>query len=198
MPLNCRTLISGLLSAVLLGACAASPKPRSARYDLGLPGAPAARIPVSAVESSAASWLAGTDMQYRLLYADPQRRLAYAEAQWAAPPAELLGQTLRRQADGTGNCRLRVMLDELEQDFDTPERSTVRLDVRTRLLPARGELAIAHHSFTVREPATAVTGNPGAAAGAAATARAIDRLSTEIDTWLKGLPPASLQRCREP
>lgn len=198
MPLNCRAFICTLLFTALIAGCAGTPKPRSARYDLGPTAVSTVRLPVATVETSAAIWLSGIDMQYRLLYAEPQRRYAYAEAQWAAPPAELLGQALRRQADGTGSCRLRVMLDDLEQDFEAPERSTVRLDVRARLLPARGEAALAQQAFAVRETVTAIAGNPGAVAGAAATTRAIERLTQEIDAWLKALPNATLQRCREP
>ena len=69
--------------------------------------------------------LNGPAMHYRLAYAEPLRRLTYAESRWAAPPAELLQAFLERRffafpdADASGNgCRLELVIDEFEQRFE--------------------------------------------------------------------------------
>ena len=47
-------------------------------------------MPLAGVDVQSASWLAGSDMQYRLAFAEPLQRRSYVESRWVAPPGELL------------------------------------------------------------------------------------------------------------
>jgi cholesterol transport system auxiliary component len=195
-----RNLAPTLLS-VLLAGCAALGAPPAAQtvFDLGIPEAvtlEAGKRPV-AVELRAPSWLATSAMQYRLLYAEPQRRLTYAESRWVAPPAEMLALALDRTLlapDSAGSgCRLRVHLDEWIQVFHDPARSDVWIALRASLLPARGETPVTGRNFAVE--AAAPTAD--AAGGAAAAQHAVQRLASELAGWLMTLDPSDGQRLND-
>lgn len=182
-----------ILSAFLLSACVGNP-PRQqeiVRHDLGdLSGAwSPPGFPIAAVAVRAAPWLETADQAYRLAYAEPLRRRAYAESRWAALPAELFERFLNRrivfgQPDFAGaGCRLELTLDELEQRFDSPAASVVVLEARALLLPPRGNALVSKRAFAIRRPAPA----PDARGGVEATRAAADALADEIGVWLGAL-----------
>lgn len=199
------TLVS-ILACTLLAACAGNVRTvEMVQYDFGdLAGSHAgarAGIPIASVDVQAASWLAGPAMHFRLNYADPLRRQSYAESRWAAPPAELIDAAIKRrlvfgQAAFSGpGCRLMLVLDELEQRFDDPQRSQLVVEIRAQLTPSRGSDILFRKTFAVRRPAT--TAN--ARGGAAAASGAVQGLADELDAWLVEIArgtPAVIERCR--
>ena len=193
------TRLSALAAfSLLLAGCGAlgAPPVAQALFDLGAVDAvamDAGQRPVS-VEVRAPSWLTTSAMQYRLGYADPQRRLAYGESRWVAPPAEMLALALDRALLAPGNggsgCRLRVQLDELVQVFDTETRSRVLISARASLLPQRGETPVAGRDVAVQVAAPSADA-PG---GVAATREAVRRLAGELAAWITTLDPSDGQR----
>jgi cholesterol transport system auxiliary component len=179
-----------VFAAILLAGCVGNaPRPADiAVYDLGnLSGAwSAPGLPVGGLAVRASSWLDAPAQLYRLDYADPLRRHAYAESRWAAPPAELLERALQRhivfgQPDFAGRgCRLALVLDTLEQRFSAAQASAVVLEVRARLLPAHGDGLLARRAFAVTRPAP----TPDARGGVAATQAAVQALADEMARWL--------------
>lgn len=158
--------------ALALSACAGNVRQQErAVFDLG-PAAivwQADALPLRRVEVAAPSWLATSAIHYRLLYAEPERRLAYTESRWAAPPAELVERALNRQpAAHAGGCRLRLDIDEWVQVFDDPQRSSVVLELRATLLPMHGEEALARKAFAVAQAAPSADARGGVQAGTAA------------------------------
>lgn len=197
-----------VLAGALLAACGGNVRTiEISLYDFGNLAAagPEAgsvtRIPISGVDVQAASWLSGPAMHFRLAYAEPLRRQVYAESRWAAPPAELLEAFLKRrmifgQPDVAGaGCRLRVVLDELEQRFDNPKKSQVLLQVRALLIPPRGAETLSRRTFLIQKPAAA----PLAREGVAATRDAVQSLADELGEWLVEIgrdKPVIVERCR--
>lgn len=197
-----------VLAGTLLTACGGNVRaPETIQYDFGnLPvtGAAAlagAWIPVAAVDVQASSWLAGPVMHYRLAYAEPLRRQSYAESRWAAPPAEMLEAFLKRrivfgQPDFSGaGCRLQLVLVELEQRFDDPQKSLVTLDVRALLTPVRGSEVLSRRAFQIQQTAPA----PDARGGVAAARDAVQALADDLGIWLGAISrekPAIVERCR--
>lgn len=198
-----KRLVSMLAATLLLAACGGNLRTAEvARYDLGrLAGSwGGSRVPVAAVEVRAASWLAGPAMHFRLAYSEPLRRQSYAESRWAAPPAELLEAFLARRIlfgqpdSGARGCRLQLVLDELEQRFDDPQNSTLVLDVRATLTPARGGEVLSKRAFQIHKAAAA----PTASAGVAAAGEAARALADELGRWLTEASkdmPNIMQRC---
>ena len=187
-----RTIIL-LLSALLLAGCAGSQSRESgiASYDLGSlactwtsPG-----FPVAAVSVQASSWLNSQAQLYRLAYADDLRRHSYAESRWAAPPAELIERLLQQhivygQMDHAGRgCRLQLVLDELEQRFDTPDTSKSVLEVRASLLPPHGDAIVSRRDFRIEEPAMSAD----ARGGVRAARIAVQTLAHNLSQWLAGV-----------
>lgn len=189
-------LLLALATAAVLAACAGPGRREEARrYDFGEtvanPAAnPAANraapaLAVGAVEVQARSWLSGSDMQYRLAYADAARRYSYADSRWAAPPAELLERALARKivyqpaAAGAG-CRLRLVLDDLTQEFVDAGSSRINLEANAVLLSARSEGPLAKRAFAVRVAAAGAD----ARGGVRATAEAVQLLAGDLEAWL--------------
>lgn len=181
------------LLAVLFAGCVGTGRspPPMAVYDLGPPAnaQPAAiGYTVRIVAVDAPSWLDSAAMHYRLLYADPARLAGYGESRWAARPAELLEQALRRavgeggQGSGPG-CRLVVDLDEFVQSYRSPTQSEAVIELRARLLPPRGEGTLAAKSFSIVRPASAADARAGVAAFRVGT----EDLSTAVRDWLAAL-----------
>lgn len=194
-----------LLAVTVLSACAVAPRTLEAhRYDFGpaVAGATIWRLPLASIEVGAASWLATGAMHYRLSYAEPLRRLSYSESRWAAPPAELLENLLRRQhaaaqAETAGaGCRLQLTLNELEQGFDSVQNSQVRVDLQAVLLPAQGSDMLARRVFRLERPASSAD----ARGGANATRAAVLALAEEIAAWTNDLArdrAMVVERCRK-
>lgn len=193
-----------ILAGVLVAACGGNVRTSEiARYDFGdLPGkGSGSRVPIATVEVQAASWMEGPTMYFRLDYADSLRRQSYADSRWAAPPAELLEAFLMRrmvfgQADFSGaGCRLQLVLDELEQRFDDPQRSQVVLQVHALLASSRGAEILSRRALTVQQAAP----TPSAAGAVAATRDAVQALAGELAGWLDEIGrdrPAIVERCR--
>ncbi len=183
-----KLLSLGLVLA--LSACAGlpGPAPTPACYDLG--PLPAARLnapglALRSLEVQGAPWLNTTGMQYRLLYADPARRLSYLESRWAAPPARLLELELRRalrvgSTPAGQGCRLRLDVDEFIQVFDAPGTARGVIEARASLLDGRSERLLASLPLRLSEPAR----DARAAAGVAALAQASTALEQQLSGWL--------------
>jgi cholesterol transport system auxiliary component len=183
-----KLLSLGLVLA--LSACAGlpGPAPTPASYDLG--PLPAARLnapglALRSLEVQGAPWLNTTGMQYRLLYADPARRLSYLESRWAAPPARLLELELRRalrvgSTPAGQGCRLRLDVDEFIQVFDAPGTARGVIEARASLLDGRSERLLASLPLRLSEPAR----DARAAAGVAALAQASTALEQQLSGWL--------------
>lgn len=197
-----RRFIATLVFAALTTACA-SPlrQPAMASFDLGSVAIAwqARELPLASVAVAAPSWLATTAIQYRLLYADAMRRQAFGESQWVAPPAELIERALRRQSasvNGVSGCRLALDLDELAQVFDSPQRSSVQLEMRASLMPPRGDAVLARKVFAVTRPAPSAD----ARGGVAATSVALQALADEMAAWLTAVArqsPEIARRCTD-
>lgn len=172
------------ITAIALSACSVGLVQRSeARFDFGpQPATAAGEMGLAGVQVTTPSWLDSDAMQYRLLYADPARRLDYAQSRWVAPPAELLRMSLQNQlaASGHGHCRLLVDVSEFVQVFDSPGSSHFRLDARATLL-ADQEI-VASRSFSEMPPAP----TSDAAGGVAAASTAVRQLGSAVAAWLAG------------
>lgn len=201
--------------AVLAGCGALPEKPvRSSLYDFG-PGlvAPAAAAVPSAanslptlalaeVESSAR--LEGTQVLYRLGYADANELRPYGQARWSVAPTQLVQQRLRAalsasrtvlgteesatlaRAQGNRPNTLRISLDEFTHYFASPASSTGLVRLRATLVQgtAGGDRVIAQRSFTAQRPAPSAD----AAGGVKALAAASDAAISEIVAWVDAAP----------
>ena len=120
--------------------------------------APRAAAEIALAEVDANSRLDGTQLLYRLGYADSNELRPYGQSRWSQPPAQLLRQRLREalsagrtvlgpeesatiaRSEGRLPDALRVTLEEFSQYFESPERSVglVRVSATlTRSQPAR-------------------------------------------------------------
>lgn len=193
----------GLTSALLLGACVPNNVRQDdvALFDLG--DAPVAwNAPLLiGVDVLAPSWLGTPAMQYRLAYAEAAatRRRAFAENRWAAPPAELIEQALRRRAmaaagreDALG-CRLRIDLDEFVQIFDAVRSSRVVLSLRASLA-SRNNDVVATRAFSLERAAASAD----AAGGVTAATAAVQGLTGELAAWISSEKSALAARCGKP
>jgi cholesterol transport system auxiliary component len=191
------SLLSATLLACALGGCAgvARNETPAAVYDFGTPAsAEAAELRADALagrlalEVSAATWLDGQGIDYRLAYGDPLRRGQYADSRWAAPPAQLLAQQLRRQigfaaADGVAAaCVLRVDLQEFSHVFTLPSTSQGVLQGQISLIDGKRRL-IAGRAVGIERPAR----EPDAAGGIQALVEASGELGRQIADWLDRL-----------
>ncbi|RLJ65161.1 ABC-type transport auxiliary lipoprotein family protein [Sulfurisoma sediminicola] len=179
-----RILLS-LLAALAMAGCVPNNvrQNEAAVFDFGTAAAGWAAPALQRIDVAAPSWLGTPAMQYRLAYDDGARRRTYTDSRWAAPPAELLEQALRRRAVAAGGeaalpCRLRLELDELVQTFDTPQASRLGLAARARLM-CHGEQTLAARSFAVEHPA-----GSDARGGVAAAAAAVQELGKQLAAWV--------------
>jgi cholesterol transport system auxiliary component len=197
-------LVVAILAGGLLAGCGGNAQTtETARYDFGnlASSGTRSRVPITAVDVQASSWLSGPDMHFRLAYVEPLRRRSFAESRWAAPPAELLETFLKRRMifgqpdfSGTG-CRLQLVLDELEQRFDDPQSSQMVLEVHAQLTPLREAEILSRRAFLIRKPAAV----PAARGGVAATGDAVQVLADDLGRWLDEIArekPAIVERCR--
>jgi cholesterol transport system auxiliary component len=146
----------------------------------------------------AAPWLDEPGIDYRLAYGDPLRRSQYTGSRWAAPPALLLTQQLRRQLgiaivdSVAADCVLRVELQEFSQVFAAPLASSGVLRGQVSLIDGKRRL-IAARDAGIECPAD----TPNAAGGARALVEAGRQLGRQIADWLRQLErEGGLENCR--
>ena len=166
-----------LISLAGCGGNAAAPAPRT--FDLGF-AAPGVRLPALRVTSlRAVAPFDGVQMYYRLAWRNPSELADYAHSRWAAPPAELIRkQLLRAAGEGSAKCGLEIELQEFTQVFASREASVARIELRASL--ANSSARIATRGVTVVEPGA----GSDAASGAAAMARAAERVLGDLAGWI--------------
>lgn len=175
--------LSALALLALLAGCggnATDPGPRS--FDLGT-APPSAKFPALRVASRAVAPFEGAQMFYRLSWRSPAELGAYANSQWAAPPADLLRkQVLRAAGEGVGKCGLEIEVQEFTQVFASKEASEARIEARVSL--SNGQARIASRGLAVSEPGAGTD----ASSGALAMARATERLMQDLADWISKQP----------
>ncbi len=205
-----RKMGAGLLLFVSLGmsGCALLDKPsRPLVYDFGPgllagpQGSSTAAWPMVALPAvEAATALESTAVLYRLVYADAQQLLPYAQARWSMAPAQLVGQRLRETlgqrrtvfnpGDGsisgaTPTLVVRVELEEFSQLFESPGRSVGLVRMRATVVQAMaaGDKLLGQRSFVAQRPAPTADAPGGVRALTAATNAAVE----DLEQWLTQL-----------
>lgn len=187
-------VINSLVIAITLalGGCGLLPERGTPPelHDLGpAPLETQANSPASLGQVSAPSWLDTTDLQYRLLYADPYVVGAYAESRWIAPPAELLAGRLRARLDAGGETQARwlltVTLDSFEQRFEAPGTAVAVIRLQAEVRDRASRELIASRTLARERP------TPSADADGAVRALAAlsDQMIEDVLAWLRELPP---------
>jgi len=183
--------IAGCTLAFLATACSVGPKTLApiGVWDFGPPAAATARLSVKAlgtVEVVAPRWIDSVNTHYRLGYANPAQPMAYSQTRWVMPPPILIDARLRERLVAGGALlggagpALRIELDEFAQTFDTEKSS--RAVLRARATLSSGREVLRQRPFSIEVPAATADG-PG---GAAALARAADRLIEAVLDWAGG------------
>ncbi len=194
-----------VMAAVMtLSACSLRPErqPLTPVHDWGpLPAAPAtsdARA-VIVVQASAPTWLNSSAIFYREQFTDPTELHPYANARWAASPAELLEERMKSALAVNGSrlaafsgrdmhYRLVITLESFEQVFQTPHQARADLRLRALLLEPTTRRVIDQHLLTMTKPCAADMN--GAINGLSQLANSgIDDL---ID-WLAVIPAMQIQ-----
>jgi cholesterol transport system auxiliary component len=202
-----------LIAALAVVGCGSLPdKPaRATLYDFGAgPLAPAATPaaptlpPLLFSGVNAQSRLDGTQVLYRLGYADANELRPYGAARWSVAPTQLLGDRLRDalsqrrvvlgsaeganvgRVDGRSPQSLYLTLDEFSHYFESPTQSFGLVRVRATVLAtgAAGDRVLGQRSFSARQPA-ATSDAPG---GVKALAAASDQLVAEVVRWVDSIP----------
>jgi cholesterol transport system auxiliary component len=202
--------VGGLAALLLVAGCGALPdKPaRSTLYDFG-PGpvtaasAPAAAPslpPIALADFDATSRLDGSQMLYRLGYADANEVRPYGQSRWSQPPAQLLRQRVREalavdrtvlgpeesaaiaRTQGRVPDMLRVSLEEFSHFFESPDKSFGLVRVNATLIRnnAGGDRVLAQRSFTGQRPAP----SNDASGGVKALAAASDAVVADLVAWV--------------
>ena len=203
-------LISGLLALSMLAGCGALPdKPsRPALYDFGpgartaapTPAGTATLPPIVLADFDVNSRVDGTQILYRLGYADANEIRPYNQSRWSQAPAQLLRQRLREalaanrtvlgpeesaavaRTEGKVPDVLRVSLEEFSHFFDTPSSSFGLVRVNATLIRSNpgGERVLMQRTFTAQMPAP--TGDaPG---GVKALSAAGDAVVADLVAWV--------------
>jgi len=201
---------SALVLVALLAGCGSLPdRPaRATLYDFGpLLTAPApapvdaAPLPtLSLAEIEASARLEGTQILYRLSYADANELRPYGQSRWSVAPNQLVYQRLRdalaqrrtvlnreesatmARTAGRVPRTLRVSLDEFSHYFESPTQSAGLVRLRATLIQsaAGGDSVLAQRSFMVQRPAPS-TDAPG---GVKALVSASDAAIAEVVAWV--------------
>jgi len=201
---------SALALTALLTGCGSLPdRPaRATLYDFGpLLTAPApapvdaAPLPtLSLAEIEASARLEGTQILYRLSYADANELRPYGQSRWSVAPNQLVYQRLRdalaqrrtvlnreesatmARTAGRVPRTLRVSLDEFSHYFESPTQSAGLVRLRATLIQsaAGGDSVLAQRSFMVQRPAPS-TDAPG---GVKALVSASDAAIAEVVAWV--------------
>lgn len=203
-----------LVTVLALAGCGALPdKPgRITAYDFGpgLMGAPiaAANIGTGGAVGLPAIALAdieanarfdGTQMLFRLGYADANELRPYAQSRWSLAPAQLVRQRLRDALaarrtvldpqDSATLARsdprppiLRIALEEFTQYFESPGSSVGLVRLRATLVQSTpgGDRVVGQRAFTVRRSAPTADAPGGVKALAAASEVAV----AEVVAWV--------------
>ena len=208
-PLMKAATAVALLAALLVAGCGALPdKPlRATLYDFG-PGpvsaAPAstgtpALPPLALADIEANARLDGTQMLYRLGYADANEVRPYGQSRWSQAPAQLFRQRLREalaatrtvlgpeesatiaRTEGRVPDTLRVTLEEFSHFFESPSTSVGLIRVHATLIRTApgGDRVLAQRSFIAQQPAPS-NDAPG---GVKALAAASDAVVADIVAW---------------
>ncbi|HET7930960.1 MAG TPA: ABC-type transport auxiliary lipoprotein family protein [Rhodanobacteraceae bacterium] len=143
------------------------------------------------------AWLQGTGLYYRLAYRDDDVVAAYADSDWAAPPAGMLAQRLRNVLAGggwravigpAGNARagftLHVQLQDFSQVFTTPAQSYGVLAATATLVDAHAAV-VAQRQFRLR----VVAPSADAAGGVQALDAASRDFARQLRDWLAAQQP---------
>jgi cholesterol transport system auxiliary component len=203
--------VAGIAAVLLAAGCGALPdKPaRATLYDFGpnlaastapAPSNPHALPPIALAEIEAGTRLEGTQLLYRLGYADANQLRPYGQSRWSLAPAQLLHQRLRdalaagrtvlgpeesatiARSEGKVPDTLRVSLEEFSHYFESPTRSVGLVRLRATLIRsnAGGDRVLAQQSFMVQRPAPSGDA-PGGVKGLAA---ASDAAVAELVAWV--------------
>jgi len=209
-PLKNAAVIGALLATLLSAGCGALPdKPtRATLYDFGpepvsvapaRTGTPALQ-PLALADIEANTRLDGTQMLYRLGYADANEVRPYGQSRWSQAPAQLFRQRLREalaatrpvlgpeesatmaRAEGRVPDTLRVTLEEFSHLFESPSTSVglIRVNVTLIRTAPGGDRVLAQRSFTAQRPAPS-NDAPG---GVKALAAASDAVVADIVAWV--------------
>ncbi|MBO9515944.1 MAG: membrane integrity-associated transporter subunit PqiC [Variovorax sp.] len=203
--------IAALAASLLAAGCGSLPdKPtRATLYDFGpgpvsaapadRPAGAAALQPIALADIEANARLDGTQMLYRLGYADANEVRPYGQSRWSQSPAQLLRQRLREalaatrpvlgpeesatiaRTEGRVPDTLRVTLEEFSQFFDAPASSVGLIRVHATLIRTSpgGDRVLAQRSFSARRAAP----SHDAPGGVKALADASDALVAELVAW---------------
>ncbi|WP_025918199.1 ABC-type transport auxiliary lipoprotein family protein [Herminiimonas sp. CN] len=149
-------------------------------------------LSIAAMQAPAA--LNSQQMLYRLSYVNDLQTRAYAGSRWSMAPAQLLEQRLKARLAQAGTVvlsgsegantlpTLRIEVDQLIQNFSSPQQSEAQLALRATLF--NGRIPLAQKSF--RQQTAAASAD--AAGGARAMAEASDALINALIAWLAGMP----------
>ncbi|MEO8170606.1 MAG: ABC-type transport auxiliary lipoprotein family protein [Oxalobacteraceae bacterium] len=186
-------VLLALLGALMSG-CATRAAPLNL-YDFGpLPAASVASAPVSIAAIRTPTALNNQLMLYRLAYVNDLQPRSYAGSRWSMAPAQLLEQRLKGRLAQAGTVvlsssegantlpLLRIEVDEMIQNFSSPQQSQAQLALRATLFVGRTVLA----QKSLRQQAPAASAD--AAGGARAMADASDALIGELIAWLAAVP----------
>lgn len=159
-----------------------------------------AKAAVALAEIEASSRLEGTQVLYRLGYADPNEVRPYAHARWSVAPAQLVQSRLRdalamsrtvlstaesaalARTQGQRPRTLRTSLEEFTHHFENSSSSAGLVRLRATLVESTpgGERVVAQSSFTALRPASSAN----AAGGVKALAAASDAVIAELIAWI--------------
>jgi len=203
--------LGGIAAMLLATGCGALPdKPaRATLYDFG-PGAVSTAVvstaakpalpPIALAEIDATSRLDGTQMLYRLGYADANELRPYGQSRWSQPPAQLLRQRVRdalavghtvlgpeesatiARTQGRVPDTLRLSLDEFSHFFESPTSSAGLVRINATLIRSNpgGDRVLAQRTFTAQRPAPS-NDAPG---GVKALAAASDAVAADLVAWV--------------
>lgn len=186
-----RRAFAACMCAILFASCSLGPRPQApiGTWDFGPPATTTARLAIKAlgtVEVVAPRWIDSVNTHYRLGYANPAQPMAYSQTRWVMPPPILIDARLRERLVAGGALlggagpALRIELDEFAQTFDSEKSS--RAVLRARATLSSGREVLRQRPFSIEVPAATADG-PG---GAAALARAADRLIEAVLDWAGG------------
>jgi len=202
-----------LVAAVLFNAGCASRGPTITNFDLGPLPAPktlqsTSEYTVKVLDINTPSGLSGTQMYYRLLYANAQQAMPYAQSRWSMPPGQLLTQRVKSRlaqagvrvlgaSDGVNAPQLKIELDDFSQHFPSTQQSKGVLSWRISLI--QGRQLVKQMNFTIDNAAATHDAPGGARAIALASDEAIDLLLDFLVKWLpSAVEPTSVTKPKSP